>query len=1144
MTNRSFSRSVPRRLLTPVCLTLSVCFLLPFHGSWVARAEDRPAETADAPLSGEAEGDADADSPTGIPPGTQLVDLQVLPSSIELNQPFAYRQMLVLGQLDSGETIDLTREIQWEAIPSPPAGDSHVDVSARGLVRPVAEGSGLVRLRYEGQEIEIPYQVGGLEAQRDVSFIQDVQPALSRMSCNQGTCHGSKDGKNGFKLSLRGYDSLFDHRALTDEIGARRFNRAAPEQSLILLKATGSIPHVGGVRTEVRQPYYELVKQWITQGCRLDLDAPRVTSIEVFPQDPVIPRPGMRQQMLVLATYSDGMVRDVTHEAFVESGDIEIVEAEEGAILRMLRRGEAPVLVRYEGAYVATTLTVMGDRSGFVWEEPETFNYIDQFVYEKLERMKILPSDLCSDDEFLRRVYLDLTGLPPSAEVVRQFLDDPRETQVKRGELVDRLVGSPEFVEFWTNKWSDLLQVNRKFLGEEGSVALRNWIKNAVAGNLPYDRFAHDIITASGSTMENRPAAYYKTMRSPDDLVENTTHLFLAVRFNCNKCHDHPFERWTQDQYYHLAAFFSQVGRKEDPRFAGKTIGGSAVEGAKPLVEVVYDQGEGEMTHERTGEVAPPSFPYEFGLTVSDEASRRQQLADWLTSADNPYFARSYVNRLWGYLFGVGIIEPIDDIRAGNPPSNPGLLDALTDDFIHSGFDVQHMLRTICKSRAYQHSVASNRWNEDDEINYARAKPRRLPAEVLFDAIHVATGAEPRIPGVPAGFRAAELPDAGVTLPFLDDFGRPPRESACECERSSGVVLGPIMKLVNGPTVADALTRSDNALTQLVTEEEDDYRVIEEVFLRFLGRYPTEKEVEFARDTIAQAGEDLAELRNQLADYEQTLDEKIAEWEASLGKAVSWQTLTLDQMNSTAGATFSPQEDGSILVSGDTGKDVYRLVATTDLTGITAVRLEALPDESLAAGGPGRAGNGNFVLNELRLRVSSSGEDAEEQSVRWRQATADFSQNGWSFAGAIDGNPATGWAIMPAFGQRHEAIFETADDLEGEGPLRLVFELDQQFGDGLHSLGRFRLSVTNAPRPVRYQEVPEELLALLSIPAEQRSAEQSENLRQHYLAQDPVWQQLKRNVEQGEELLKNQRLVGVQDLGWALINTPAFLFNR
>ncbi|MEX0977652.1 MAG: DUF1549 domain-containing protein, partial [Pirellulales bacterium] len=416
-------------------------------------------------------------------------------------------------------------------------------------------------------------------AQYDPSFVRDVMPAMSKLGCNAGTCHGSLNGKNGFKLSLRGYDALHDHRALTDDIAARRINRAAPDQSLMLLKPAGAIPHVGGVVTQPGEPYYELIRTWISRGMKLDLDSPRVAAVEIFPKNPVVPLPGMTQQMRVLATYTDGAVRDVTLESFIDSGNTEVAEPDKLGLVSVVRRGEAPVLARFEGAYTATTITVMGDRSGYEWKDAPTNNFIDELVHNKLKRVKSLPSDTCTDAEFIRRVSLDLVGLPPTSEQVLAFVADPRDARVKRDELVDRLLGSGDYVELWTNKWADLLQVNRKFLGEQGAFALRSWIGQAVASNMPYDKFVYAILTASGSTLENPPAAYFKVLRTPEEIMENTTQLFLAVRFNCNHCHDHPFERWTQGQYYHLAAYFAQIGRKPDPAGRGETIGGSAVEG-------------------------------------------------------------------------------------------------------------------------------------------------------------------------------------------------------------------------------------------------------------------------------------------------------------------------------------------------------------------------------------------------------------------------------------------------------------------------------------------------------------------------------------------------------------------------------------
>ncbi|HTN77124.1 MAG TPA: DUF1553 domain-containing protein, partial [Pirellulaceae bacterium] len=714
----------------------------------------------------------------------------------------------------------------------------------------------------------------------------------------------------------------------------------------------------------------------------------------------------------------------------------------------------------------------------------------------------------------------------------------------KRDALVDQLVGSRAFVEHWTNKWADLLQVNRKFLGEEGSVALRNWIKDAVATNKPYDKFAYEVLTASGSNIENPAAGYWKTLRDPAETMENTTHLFLAVRFNCNKCHDHPFERWTQDQYYHLASYFAQVGRKEDPSFAGQKIGGSAVEGAVPLVEVIYDSGNGEVKHDRTQQISVPAFPYAHGDVAPATATRREQLAQWITSSNNQYFAKSYVNRLWGYLFGRGIIEPIDDIRAGNPASNPELLDALTKDFIEHQFDMQHILRTICKSRVYQHSVAANQWNSDDELNNSRAVPRRLPAETLFDAIHLATGSTPRLPGVPAGFRAAELPDAGVSLPFLEDFGRPVRESSCECERSTGMVLGPIMKLVNGPTVADAIADPNNALTQLFQKEPDDKKAIDEVFLRFLGRLPTHEEVQLSTEVLHAAGGEHEALVAQLANYEKTLPAKQAEWEKNASGEVVWTPLEVSDFKSLAGATIKKLDDRSVLVEGNIAKDTYTVTLATDLQQITGLKLEALPDATLAAGGPGRAKNGNFVIHEITLNAAAKANAAAASKVDLTTATADFSQESWQVAGAIDGNEGTGWAISPEFNKPHFAIFETRNDIAHEGGSLLTLSLVQHYADGQHTLGKFRISATTSKRPLNANKLPEPIVVALKVPADQRSPEQAKLLSDYYRTLDGELTKLTADLQRSAEQLKNQRLVGLQDLAWALINNPAFLFNR
>ncbi len=1090
---------------------------------------------------------AHADTPTEqLPPGAQLVRIEAAPAAVTLQGPFAYSQLLLTGHLANGEKLDVTRMVKLEQ--PPPL----VKVSPTGQIRPVADGAAKLSFALAGQQVTVPVTVRGQKDAVAVSFIRDVMPVLGKLGCNSGTCHGSAQGKNGFQLSLRGYDPQFDHRALTDDIGGRRFNRASPDHSLMLLKASGGVPHVGGVVTQPGEPYYEMLRLWIAQGVKLDRTSPRVTRIEVLPANPVIPLPKMKQQMTVHATYSDGKVRDVTAEAFIEISNIEVAKADKAGLVTAERRGETAVMARYEGAYAATTLIVMGDRTGYAWAPVPENNFIDGLVYEKLKQVKVLPSDLCTDDEFIRRLYLDLIGLPPTPAEVRAFLADTRPTRAKRDALIDRLIGSPDYVEHWTNKWADLLQVNRNFLGEMGAKALRDWIRKAVADNMPYDRFAHAVLTGSGSNLENPPAAYYKILREPAAAMENTTHLFLAVRFNCNKCHDHPFERWTQSSYYNLAAYFAQVQRREDPKYRGQKIGGTAVRGAIPLVEVIADGKTGDIKNERTGQTAVPAFPFTHRDQAPPTAPRREQLAKWITSPDNPYFAKSYANRVWSYLLGVGLIEPVDDIRAGNPPANPRLLDRLTEEFVKSGFDVRHLIRTICQSRTYQHSIATNRWNKDDEVNYSHALARRLPAEVLYDAIHRVTGAAPKLPAGVA--RAAQLLDsnAKVAGSFLDLFGRPPRESACECERSNAMLLGPVLNLVNGPVLQDALRDPNNRISKLVAGEKSDVKVIEELFLAIVCRPPTKAEVAECLEAMKGGQEEfegLARLRAEkekvLADYEKQLAAKQAAWEASVKKTPSWTVLQPDVLKSAAGATLTKQPDGSVLASGkNQGPETYTFTAKTDLTGITGFRLEVLTDTSLPGRGPGRATNGNFVLNDFKVTAAPADDAKKARPVPLRKPQATFAQEGFAIKQAIDNNPNTGWAIAPQFGKPQTAVFEVKGKVGSTGETVLTFTLLQQHPDKIHSLGKFRLAVTTMTGPLPLGSgLPDGIVKILNTPAEKRTDAQQKTLTAHYRTTDQELARLQRAVTDFI-IPADARTLAAQDIAWALMNSQAFLFNH
>ncbi len=1175
-----------------------------------------------------------------LPKDFVVASLEVFPKAIELRGRTDHAQVLVTLRSTTGDTLDATRMVKTTVT------GGVAEVSLRGWLTALKDGEGRLEIAFGGKSATVPVRVSGFGQPFTVDYVRDVMPTLSKAGCNAGTCHGAKDGKRGFKLSLRGYDPLYDVRALTDELSARRINPASPEDSLMLLKSTGSVPHEGGQVVRPGSEAYRILYQWIAAGAKLDLSTPRIKGIEVFPSNPVMQQIGGRQQMQIVATYTDGRRRDVTADAFVESSNTDIATTDRTGLVTALRRGEAAMLARYEGAYAATTVTVMGDRSGFVWQAPDQWGRVDELVSAKWQRMKILPSDLCSDVEFLRRVYLDLTGLPPSSEQVRAFMADTRATRIKRDEAIDKLIGGDLYVDHWSNKWADLLQVNGKFLGAEGAKTFRDWIRNEVKMNTPYNEFAYKILTAAGSNKDNPPASYYKILRTPDAIMENSTHLWLATRFNCNKCHDHPFERWTQDQYYQTAAYFARVSLKKDPAAGDRNIGGTAVEGAKPLYEIVEDAGQGEVKHDRTGALTNPEFPYPATHAAKADAPRRSQMAAWMTSPDNRYFARSYVNRLWGYLLGVGLIEPLDDIRAGNPASNPELLDWLSQEFVASKFNTRHMITLICKSRAYQLSVATHKWNADDTVNYSHATPRRLPAEVLFDAIYFATGTQTRIPGVPPGTRAASLPDAGGGMVdgFLGTLGRPARESACECERVNDLQLAPVLAMITGPTVDAAISDADNAIVKLVKAEADDRKLVDELYVRILNRPATEKEVaaglklmgaieadhKAVQQDLAKREEDVKPLdakrqtqrdadikeaqghlaayqaqtaprekeldRQQqervaaadkaLKAYEATLPVKIQEWVSTGGKQTPWTAVSIKEATSTAKSKLEVDANGSIFVSGNRAKDTYTIIAETSLKKLTGVRLEALADARLPKSGPGRADDGNFVLTEVVLEWAPKSKPAEKRRISLENARADFSQQSYDVKTAIDGQVPganNGWAVAPEFGKDHVASFEIKDKVEDESGIILTVKMQQLLDGGQHALGKFRLGVTDATKPISFGHPPN-ISAIFAIAPEKRDEKQQKALSDYHRAQDgelqklskavadakqprpvdpelkefqdkvaraqlplapdPLLVEMRRAAELSAKQLANRRLYGAQDIAWALLNTPAFLFNH
>jgi hypothetical protein len=665
-----------------------------------------------------------------------------------------------------------------------------------------------------------------------VTFLRDVAPILNKVGCTAGACHGAAKGKNGFKLSLRGYDPRFDYEALLYDLAGRRFNRADPGKSLMLAKPSLEVAHGGGRRFAKDSDYYKTIYNWIAQGVPFgDPAKDTVVDLRVEPGEIFMTRPGETASLKVVVRYQDDQTRDVTRETMIESNvpDIASVDADKAGI-HGERVGEATLLVRYQGKFSAIPVTVLNPKPGFAWKALPQHNYVDRLIDTKLERLKIQPSAPTDDAAFLRRLSLDLTGQLPSAESVRAFIADPRPSRVKRDKTIDKLIASPEYVDHWTVKWSDLLQSSRKYLGEKGAYEFQQRIHEAIASNRPYDKLVRELLTARGSSYDNPAANYYRVTGGAKPAMEKTTQVFLGVRMVCAQCHDHPFERWTQDQYYQMSAFFAAVGLR-----AGYEVG----------EEIVFDQRAGyDLKNPKDGRVMKPQFMVASGAApIPDGAARRDALADWLTSRDNPYFARAMANRMWSYFMGRGIIEPVDDIRASNPPSNPALLDALTKDFVGHDFDLRYLMRTIVGSRAYQASFVTNEWNAGDRDNFSHAVPRRLSAEELMDAVSAAAGAKAHFPDVPEDTAASQLVDPHVGKEgFLDVFGRPPRESSCECERRSDFSLPQALNLVNGKTISDAVADPNGRVAMLVLSGKGDEVIVDELYLAALSRLPTREE--------------------------------------------------------------------------------------------------------------------------------------------------------------------------------------------------------------------------------------------------------------------------------------------------------------
>ena len=771
----------------------------------------------------------------------QPVAIEVSPAAVALDGVRDSRQLVVTGKYANGSVRDLT----WVADVKLETADV-VELQDGLFLRPKKNGTTAIVVAAGGKVARATATVGGMDVPHPVSFRNDVIAALNVGGCNMGACHGTPSGKNGFKLSLRGFDPAADYLQLTRDQFGRRSGSLDAEQSLVLMKGIGRVPHEGGQRFGATSLPGEMLTTWLSEGLKDDApNLPAVKKVEVVPGPRVLKAPAKWQQLAVSATYANDKSRDVTRLTNFSSSDPSIADVTPNGLVEFKRPGEVAVLVRYLEELVSVRLTYLEPREGFTWPNPPETNYVDTLTFAKLKQMTIAPSDLCTDFEFVRRAYLDCIGRMPTVAEAKAFETD--KDPKKRDKLIDALVETPEFADFWALKWADVLRSNRKTIQVKGSYGMQAWLRGHLQKNTPWDKVVQELITANGNTFANPPANYYRIAKDPTGLAETTAQLFLGVRMQCAKCHNHPFERWSQDDYYGMAAWFAQVKTKPEPVVGTRP----ANQPPASLAEVVYTARSGEVTQPRTGKTMKPRYIGTGDAEVKPNEDRRGVLAAWLTSGDNAFFSKSVANRVWFHLMGKGIVDPVDDFRDSNPAANDELLDALAKDFAKSQFDMKHLVRTIMKSRTYQLSAQPNDSNKDDSKYFSHAVTKLLTAEQLLDAICDFTAVPEKFAGLPAGTRATQLPDGEVNHPFLKAFGQPARELACECERESDGNLAQALQLINGPTVNEKVRNAGNRLGKLIGGKMSDDEIVTELFYAALARAPFPEEKQKVAEHLA-----------------------------------------------------------------------------------------------------------------------------------------------------------------------------------------------------------------------------------------------------------------------------------------------------
>ncbi|GDY07634.1 surface protein [Planctomycetia bacterium] len=784
--------------------------------------------------------------------------LRVEPAEVVLHGHRSSQQLLVSEPQSGGVLADVTREVRFESI-----APAIALVTPSGRIVPRGHGTTEVVVRYSGSEVRVPVKVVGYSQSDAVDFQTDVIAAISKAGCNQGACHGSPQGKGGFRLSLRGFDPVLDFSTLTREEFGRRTNPNAADESLILKKGLAEVPHQGGARFKRTDAEFQILRAWIDEGCRPSLappvatppdnnakkpaasapTAPKLVRLEVLPGARRLAENRPQQQLIARAHFDNGTVRDVTDLAVFSTNEKEAASVNRDGLVEFSRTAEVPFLVRYLDRITGVRLSYLQRDSEFVFRSPAESNAVDRHVFAKQRDLQLLPAELARDDVFLRRVFLDVTGVLPTPDEARRFLEATDSN--KRAKLIDELLARDEYAQLWALKWADLMRGSDVTISRRGVHSFHRYLVERFRADRPFDEFARETLTSLGNTLNKPGANFHRIARAPDEAAEAMAQLFLGVRIGCAKCHNHPFEAITQDDYYGLAAYFARV------KFKGKQF----------MVddEIIYLDRNGEVRHPtKNVNLAPAALGEPAGELTPDD-DRRERLVSWLTRADNPYFARSTANRVWYHLFGRGIVEPVDDFRDTNPPSNPELLDELAREFVSSGYRIKPVLRLILNSSTYQldaRPVAKqSRFAAMADPYFTHAVPRMLTAEQLLDAVCSVTGVPETFPGYPRGTRAIELPEGAIEHSFLKAFAKPVRDVTCECAREDDPSLSQVIHLLNNRDIVGNLKSPQSHISRWLDSGKSDDEVNDLVYLLTLSRHPTASERDLIRAHLAKVAD-------------------------------------------------------------------------------------------------------------------------------------------------------------------------------------------------------------------------------------------------------------------------------------------------